>query len=222
LLLAQKLAAVVQPRKQDKDNALIAACECGHLEVAKWTVECGARNYHAAITWAGKGGHVPILEWLVNDIGLNRMVNALTMASIHGNTSMVRWCLDHSKDVMVDVALWGAASAGHSDIVELLLPRSSVRPIMNSALDCAIREGHWKCATMILNSGMDVPKDVFEDQSVSFQFTVYVNANADAKRRIRERVGEESALARHCTNPAVSQMFRQVKLLCTEEWTRWC
>ena len=62
--LVEEEEEVARKRVELWNHALWGACEGGHLSVAQWAVEQGARDWDGALRWARAGGHRAVAQWL--------------------------------------------------------------------------------------------------------------------------------------------------------------
>ncbi|KID60063.1 Pfs, NACHT and Ankyrin domain protein, partial [Metarhizium brunneum ARSEF 3297] len=157
-------------------NALQAALETGHLEIAKLLLDRGADvsaeggYYGNALQAASFRGHLEIVKLLLDkgaDVNAqgDYYGNALQAASLGGDLEIAKLLLDNGADVnaqggQFSNALQAASETGHLEIAKLLLDKGADVNAQGghygNALQAASQKGHLEIVKLLLDEGADV------------------------------------------------------------------
>jgi len=158
-------------------NALIAASQMGHEQVAQLLLNNGARidsecwKYGAALHAASFEGHEKVVQVLLDngaqvDIQCGRNGTALQAASRRGHAKVIQLLLDNGADVNTEsdhlgTALQVASMVGHEKVIQLLLDNGAevndhTKGHHGSALLAASFGGYVEAVKMLLDNSAEV------------------------------------------------------------------
>lgn len=166
-------------------SALSLAAEAGHCDVVRMLVQQGAQltqvdhGGSCALLYAAQMGNLSAVGYLLScdwpeEDGTDGLISlaqagqqALIVSAGQGHGQVLEFLLDMA-EVRVNLpdslrghtALTAAATAGHLDIVRILLKRGANVAVTNlkdvTALICAVQEGHWEVAECLLAAGASI------------------------------------------------------------------
>ncbi|ROI82014.1 Fibronectin type 3 and ankyrin repeat domains 1 protein [Anabarilius grahami] len=153
-------------------TSLMLACFHGHLDVVKFLRSCGAswtsrdRSGCCALHWATVGGHLPILQYLIQDgceadVQDSDLWTPLMIVSLmSGDTAVASLLISAGADVNVKdkdgkTPLMVAVLNNHKHLVKMLLEKGADPNIQNklgvSALDMAKAFNREKIISLVLD-----------------------------------------------------------------------
>ncbi len=155
--------------------ALVRAAETGHENIVrllltpKYGMERCGNLYEDAIFAAGKGGHMAIIQILIDhatDLRTSHVQKRLYFeGAFHGHVQVVQMVLDAGMGVDADDddddgynALLKASLHGRVQVIRLLLAKGakSTGGLASAALVCAAKNGHEAAVQALLDAGADI------------------------------------------------------------------
>lgn len=139
------------PTQEDQCTPLIAASECGHVEIAKFLLENGA-NVEARN---------------------NEMMTPFYCAALNGHVKIIQLLFDHNADVNArqinnSTPVHAAVESGHIEVVKMLIAQGvNVNTADNSGIVpfyTACLEGSIEIARLLFDLGVDKNVSTPEDQ----------------------------------------------------------
>ncbi|KLO99736.1 Uncharacterized protein LW94_1220 [Fusarium fujikuroi] len=145
------------------------ACDEGHVAIARFILQKGARVIEADLARIIKNGHSEIVKMLLEK-GVNAAAadkdgrTPLLLASKNGHLEIATMLLDKGVDATVAdndgwTPLHEASQKGFSEIVKILLEKGANTATTNkdgsTPLLLALENGHLEIATMLLDKGVD-------------------------------------------------------------------
>jgi hypothetical protein len=100
------------------NTGLEYACIHGHLDIAKYMVECGANNFNYGLWYACENGHLDIVKYMV-ECGAYNFNNGLENACYNGRLDIAKYMVGCGANVFND-GLYYACRKGHLEIQEYL------------------------------------------------------------------------------------------------------
>jgi hypothetical protein len=120
------------------NNGLYYACIKGHLDIAKYMVECGGNNFNTGLRHACSNGHLDIAKYMV-ECGANDFNNGLFNACYNGHLELAKYMVESGANDFND-GLYNACYNGHLDIVKYMVECGAID--FNDGLYNACRNGH--------------------------------------------------------------------------------
>jgi FOG: Ankyrin repeat len=145
-------------------RGLILACKNGHLEVAKFLVDKGAKIHadnDSALQHACSRGHLEVAKFLV-DKGANIHADndwALRHACKNGHLEVAKFLVDKGAKIHADNdwALRHACSWGHLEVAKFLVDKgANIHAYDDCALECACARGRLEVAKFLVEKGANI------------------------------------------------------------------
>lgn len=139
----------------DVNKGLQGACIGGHVQIAKFMINIGARNFQDAFYYACKSRCVEIVEFMVKKCNIkhyarDRLTECLSIACSHGGADVVKFLLKCGITRNDECLNW-ACEGGDLEIVKILIDAETTDVNMLNMLNSALLEA-YKCNNLELVS----------------------------------------------------------------------
>ena len=122
------------------NTAMAKAAKGGHMEIVQYLIDKkGANHFNWAMELAALGGHLDIIKYLIDEKGANEFNEALGWAALGGHLDIVKYLIDEKGADNFNSAMLEAAR-GHLDIVQYLIEKGA--DDFNRAITRASLGGH--------------------------------------------------------------------------------
>ena len=100
----------------------IRAAKGGYLNIVKYIIEMGANDNAEIVSAAVEGGHLHIVKYFVDEKHYNDFIRIAVFAALNGHLNIVQYAVQHGANDYERIAVF-AALGGHLDIVKYAVAR---------------------------------------------------------------------------------------------------
>jgi hypothetical protein len=129
--------------------ALQKSSKAGNLNMTKYIIGKGAKNFEGGIIWASIGGHLEIIKFY-KELGYKEFDYPLFNASLHGHIELCKYLVGEGADVNLGLA--GAAGGGYLNLVKYFVEEANATNL-GDALFQAAENGSYDIIEYLIERG---------------------------------------------------------------------